>query len=95
MTESTSSVKNAVNPPLLTEALAAGLQELEGLRRESNELVLREGGRIYLAKDAFTRGEHYRAMDPRVPAFEAARAKWDPNRRWKSALSVRIFGDEA
>lgn len=60
---------------------------------QTNELVLREGGRIYLAKDAFTRGEHYRAMDPRVPRFEAVRDTWDPNRRWKSALGTRIFGD--
>lgn len=60
----------------------------------TNEIVLREGGRVYLAKDAFTRGEHYRAMDPRIPRFQAARDTWDPNRRWKSALSTRIFGDE-
>lgn len=59
-----------------------------------NELVIAEGGRIYLAKDSFTRGEHYRAMDPRVPAFEKVRDTWDPNRRFRSALSVRIFGDE-
>ncbi len=59
-----------------------------------NELVIAEGGRIYLAKDSFTRGEHYRAMDPRVAEFERVRAVWDPNKRFRSALSVRIFGDE-
>lgn len=61
---------------------------------EMNEKVIAEGGRIYLAKDSFTRGEHYRAMDARVSSFEAIRAKWDPNKRFRSALSVRIFGDE-
>lgn len=59
-----------------------------------NEHVLAEGGRIYLAKDAMTRAEHFRAMErDRLPAFEAARQKWDPERRLKSALSVRLFGD--
>ena len=58
-----------------------------------NELVLAEGGRIYLAKDAFTRPEHFRAMEPRLPAFEAARDRWDPNRRLASAQSVRVLGD--
>ena len=46
-----------------------------------NELVIAEGGRIYLAKDAFTRPEHYAAMDPRVPEFQAVRARWDPASR--------------
>jgi decaprenylphospho-beta-D-ribofuranose 2-oxidase len=31
-----------------------------------NEQVIAEGGRIYLAKDAFTGREHYAAMDPRL-----------------------------
>src|SRR5262249_15555732 len=29
-----------------------------------NEHVISEGGRIYLAKDMFTRAEHFRAMEP-------------------------------
>ncbi|MBK9756105.1 MAG: FAD-binding oxidoreductase [Nannocystis sp.] len=58
-----------------------------------NELVIAEGGRIYLAKDAFTRPEHYAAMDPRLPAFTALRDRWDPQRTIRSAQSVRVFGD--
>ena len=58
-----------------------------------NEHVLREGGRIYLAKDQFTRPEHFRAMETRLPSFQAVRAKWDPEKRFKSAQSVRLFGD--
>jgi FAD/FMN-containing dehydrogenase len=59
-----------------------------------NDHVAAEGGRIYLAKDALTRAEHFRAMErDRLPAFQAVRDKWDPERRLKSALSVRLFGD--
>jgi FAD/FMN-containing dehydrogenase len=60
-----------------------------------NEVVISEGGRIYLTKDAFTRAEHFRAMEPRLPAFEAVRRVWDPERRLRSAQSVRLFGDRA
>jgi FAD/FMN-containing dehydrogenase len=58
-----------------------------------NEQVIKEGGRIYLAKDAFTRAEHYRAMDPRLEEFQRVRRKWDPEGRLRSAQSVRLFGD--
>ncbi len=60
-----------------------------------NELVIAAGGRIYLTKDRFTRADHFRAMEPRLPAFQAAREKWDPHRRLRSAQSVRLFGDRA
>ncbi|MEQ1868792.1 MAG: FAD-binding oxidoreductase [Vicinamibacterales bacterium] len=59
-----------------------------------NEFVISVGGRIYLAKDAFTRAEHFRAMEPRLDAFNAVRRKWDPHGRLRSAQSVRIFGDQ-
>ena len=59
---------------------------------EMNELVIGEGGRIYLAKDALTRPEHYRAMDSRVDGFLDVRRSWDPAGRIRSALSVRLFG---
>jgi FAD/FMN-containing dehydrogenase len=59
---------------------------------EMNALVIAEGGRIYLAKDALTRAEHYRAMDPRVDDFLTVRRAWDPAGRIRSALSVRLFG---
>jgi len=58
-----------------------------------NALVIAEGGRIYLAKDAFTRREDYAAMDPRLPEFTALRDRWDPKRTIRSAQSVRVFGD--
>ena len=58
-----------------------------------NELVIKEGGRIYLAKDAFTRAEHYRAMEPRLEEWLAIRRKWDPEGHFRSAQSVRLLGD--
>ncbi|HVS63465.1 MAG TPA: FAD-binding oxidoreductase [Thermoanaerobaculia bacterium] len=58
-----------------------------------NELLIVEGGRVYLAKDSFTRAEHYRAMEPRLPEFERIRNEWDPERRIKSALSARVLAD--
>jgi len=57
-----------------------------------NELVIREGGRIYLAKDALTRPEHFRAMEPRLERFLAVRRAWDPNGAIRSALATRLFG---
>jgi FAD/FMN-containing dehydrogenase len=60
-----------------------------------NEFVIAAGGRIYLSKDRFTRAEHFRAMEPRLPRFLATREKWDPKRRLMSAQSQRLFGDRA
>ena len=57
-----------------------------------NEFVIAEGGRVYLAKDALTRPEHFRAMEPRLERFLNIRRKWDPDGRIRSAQSVRLFG---
>ena len=57
-----------------------------------NLIVIEAGGRIYLAKDALTRPEHFRAMEPRLESFLAVRRKWDPDGRIRSAQSVRLFG---
>jgi FAD/FMN-containing dehydrogenase len=56
-----------------------------------NEFVIAHGGRIYLAKDAFTTPEHLRAMYPRLAEFEAVRRKWDPEGRLESAQSRRLL----
>ncbi len=60
-----------------------------------NEAVLAEGGRVYLAKDAFTRPEHFRVMEPSLEKWTAVRKRWDPELRIRSAQSVRLFGDPA
>ena len=58
-----------------------------------NEMVSAKGGRIYLAKDAFTRNKHFRRMEPRLDKWMHIRKKWDPKMRFRSAQSVRVFGD--
>ena len=58
-----------------------------------NDEVISLGGRIYLTKDSFTRPEHFRAMEPRLPEFQRVRRIWDPEGRLKSALAVRVLGD--
>lgn len=59
-----------------------------------NEQLIDEGGRIYLAKDSFTRREHFEAMEgKRLETFRRIRDEWDPKRRFRSALSVRLLGD--
>ena len=60
-----------------------------------NEHVIGEGGRVYLAKDLFTRAEHLRRMDQRLETWLAVRDKWDPQHRLRSAQSVRLLGDRS
>ncbi len=67
----------------------------EALVHELNALVIEAGGRVYLAKDAVTRPEHWASMMPRLGEWRAVRARWDPARRFRSAQSVRLLGDPA
>jgi decaprenylphospho-beta-D-ribofuranose 2-oxidase len=55
-----------------------------------SEVVIEAGGRVYLAKDAFTTAEHFAAMEPRLAAFVETRRRLDPDGRIDSALSVRL-----
>lgn len=67
--------------------------DTRGLVEELADLVIAEGGRIYLAKDAFVRADQFRRMEPRLSDFEQVRAQWDPDQRLRSAQSVRLLGD--
>jgi FAD/FMN-containing dehydrogenase len=58
-----------------------------------NEIVIEAGGRVYLAKDALTRPEHFAAMEPRLEQFQEVRRRWDPKGLLRSAQSARLFGD--
>lgn len=81
--------------PGITLALDIAVRDdTQALVDALNEQVLQEGGRIYLAKDSFTRPEHFEAMEgPRLDEFRAIRDRWDPSRRFRSAQSVRLLGD--
>jgi FAD/FMN-containing dehydrogenase len=81
--------------PGITLALDIAVRdETQELIDALNEQVLQEGGRIYLAKDSFTRREHFEAMEgSRLDEFRAVRDRWDPDRRFRSAQSVRLMGD--
>jgi decaprenylphospho-beta-D-ribofuranose 2-oxidase len=59
------------------------------LRQEFNEYALRYGGRVYLAKDAFSRPEHIRAMYPRLDEWQQVCRRYDPDGRIRSALAQR------
>jgi decaprenylphospho-beta-D-ribofuranose 2-oxidase len=67
----------------------SGPQTVEFLR-ELDQIVLRFGGRVYLAKDAALTPQSFRAMYPRLPEFEQERAKLDPAGRFASAQSRRL-----
>jgi FAD/FMN-containing dehydrogenase len=61
-----------------------------------NEATIAEGGRIYLAKDQFTRADHFAEMEgERLTRFMEIRRTWDPGLKIRSAQSVRLFGDPA
>jgi FAD/FMN-containing dehydrogenase len=70
-------------------------RDTRALVEELAEVVIAEGGRVYLAKDAFVRADQFRRMEPRLAEFERVRGAWDPGRRLRSAQSVRLFGDPA
>jgi FAD/FMN-containing dehydrogenase len=67
-------------------------QDTQSVVDRLNEWVIDEGGRVYLAKDALTRPDHFRAMEPRLEEFLRLRRVWDPHGRIRSAQSVRLFG---
>ncbi len=66
----------------------------QGVVDALNDLVVGEGGRIYLAKDTFTRREHFLKMEPRLAEWQAIRRRWDPEGRLRSAQSVRLLDPE-
>jgi decaprenylphospho-beta-D-ribofuranose 2-oxidase len=65
------------------------------LVHELNAVVIAARGRVYLGKDAVTRAEDFARMMPRLAEWQAVRDRWDPARRFRSAQSVRLFGDRS
>lgn len=65
----------------------------DGVRAEIaslDEVVLRHGGRIYLAKDAVSSPEAIREMYPALDRFLEIKARVDPDGRFASAQSRRL-----
>ena len=79
--------------PIPGYTLTLDLPVSEGLvpfLRDTDRVVLRHGGRIYLAKDAVTTAETFAAMYPRLERFRDLRERLDPNRRLSSSLARRV-----
>lgn len=62
----------------------------ERLCQEMDDFVVSHGGRIYLAKDAYTRPEAFRAMYPRLPKWQQVCDRYDPERTLSSAMAERL-----
>lgn len=65
-------------------------ERLRPLARRLDEILLRLGGRLYLAKDALTDAAAFAAMYPRLAEFRAARSRLDPRGRFSSGQARRL-----
>ena len=63
---------------------------LRPLARRLDEIVLKAGGRLYLAKDSLTDAPTFAAMYPRLGEFRAAQRRLDPRGRFSSAQALRL-----
>jgi FAD/FMN-containing dehydrogenase len=73
----------ALDLPFRGDATTALLAQLD-------TRVLRDGGRVYLAKDAHLAPDHFRAMYPRFGAWLAVKQRLDPEWQVQSSLSRRL-----
>lgn len=73
----------------LTLDMPRSAPDLEPLLTRLDELVVRAGGRVYLAKDWRLTPELVAAMYPRLREWQAVRDRVDPQRRWRSDLGLR------
>ncbi len=60
-----------------------------------DEMVLKRGGRVYLAKDARMKPEVFRAMYPQLGKWQEVKGRVDPGNRFSSTLSRRLRMDPA
>lgn len=60
------------------------------LLRSLDEIVLRHGGRVYLAKDAVLTPQAFRVMYPRYNEWRQIKAAVDPLLRFESSLARRL-----
>lgn len=74
----------------LTLDLPIGRPELFEFLDRLDELVLRFGGRVYLAKDARMSAASFPKMYSRLPEWQATKRRVDPETRFQSNLSQRL-----
>lgn len=74
----------------LTLDLPAGVDGLDQLLAELDDLVLDVGGRHYLAKDAFASPDVVRRGYPRLDEWKSIRDTVDPDRVWASDQARRL-----
>ena len=72
--------------PRKTQGFGRPAQRIGHRRREEDLL---DQGRLH------ARREHFRAMEPRLEAFNAVRRKWDPQGKIRSAQSRPLVGRQA
>jgi FAD/FMN-containing dehydrogenase len=58
--------------------------------RELDGVVLKHGGRVYLAKDACLTRDSFEQMYPNLERFKAVKARLDPDGRFTSSLARRL-----
>ena len=80
----------ALDMPMLGTPLLSVLQELD-------QWVIRQGGRVYLAKDACLSAEAFKEMYPRFVQWQRMKTEMDPQNLFCSDLSrrLRITGVDA
>jgi decaprenylphospho-beta-D-ribofuranose 2-oxidase len=74
----------------LTIDVPSGVDGLDSLLNELDEMILAVGGRHYLAKDAQLTPAVIRSGYPRLDEWKAIRRTVDPNGRWASDLARRL-----
>jgi decaprenylphospho-beta-D-ribofuranose 2-oxidase len=67
-----------------------GPPQLPDLLDRLDDLIVEAGGRVYLAKDARLKPEHFEAMYPQANEFAAVRRRVDPEGRITSDLDRRL-----
>ncbi len=65
-------------------------ESLLKLLREFDQILLKHGGRLYMAKDAATDAGVFAAMYPRLAEFQSVKTQFDPNRRFASSQARRL-----
>ncbi|MCA9118250.1 MAG: FAD-binding oxidoreductase [Planctomycetaceae bacterium] len=65
-------------------------EDLRPFLRELDDILLRFGGKLYLAKDAMMSADTFRAMYPKLKQFREVRSTVDPENRFASTQARRL-----